>query len=144
MITAKEQSLLGLTFIDLFAGLGGFRLALESFGAKCVYSSEWDVHAPNAYAENFGNVPDGDITKADENAIPEHDILCAGFPCRAFSISGKRRGFEDSRGTLFFDVARIAKAKKPKAVFMENVKNSATRDGGRTLEAVKSATEEIG
>lgn len=144
MITPKEQSLLGLTFIDLFAGLGGFRLALESFGAKCVYSSEWDVHAQKVYAENFGDVPDGDITKAGENAIPDHDILCAGFPCQAFSISGKRRGFEDSRGTLFFDVARIAKAKKPKAVFMENVKNFASHDGGRTLDVVKSAMEEIG
>ena len=86
----------------------------------------------------------GDITKVDETAIPDHDILCAGFPCQAFSISGKQRGFEDSRGTLFFDVARIVKAKKPKIVFMENVKNFATHDEGRTLSVVKATMEELG
>ena len=89
------------------------------------------------YADNFGDIPEGDITQVDENTIPDHDILCAGFPCQAFSISGKQRGFEDSRGTLFFDVARIVKAKKPKVVFMENVKNFATHDHGKTLEVVK-------
>ena len=88
------------------------------------------------YADNFGDIPEGDITQVDENTIPDHDILCAGFPCQAFSISGKQRGFEDSRGTLFFDVARIVKAKKPKVVFMENVKNFATHDHGKTLEVV--------
>lgn len=122
MIKIKEQTLHGYTFIDLFAGLGGFRLALQSLGASCVYSNEWDVPAQEVYEANFGDIPDGDITKVDENDIPDHDILCAGFPCQAFSISGKQRGFEDSRGTLFFDVARIVRAKKPKIVFMENVK----------------------
>lgn len=133
-----------VTFIDLFAGLGGFRLAMESAGAKCVYSSEWDEHAQRVYCENFGDVPDGDITKVDENTIPNHDILCAGFPCQAFSISGKRLGFEDSRGTLFFDVARIVKAKRPKVVFMENVRNFATHDNGKTLAVVKATMEELG
>lgn len=144
MIEIIRKSLQDYTFIDLFAGLGGFRLALESFGAKCVYSNEWDLPVQKVYAENFGDVPDGDITKVDENTIPDHDILCAGFPCQAFSISGKQRGFEDSRGTLFFDVARIVKAKRPKVVFLENVKNFATHDNGRTLSVVKSTMEELG
>lgn len=144
MIEIKEKLLEGHTFIDLFAGLGGFRIALESLGAKCVYSNEWDEPVQKVYAENFGDVPEGDITQVDENTIPDFDILCAGFPCQAFSISGKQRGFEDSRGTLFFDVARIVKAKQPKIVFMENVKNFATHDNGRTLSVVKTTMEELG
>ena len=144
MITIEKKLLKNYKFIDLFAGLGGFRLALESLGAKCVYSNEWDPHAQKVYADNFGHIPEGDITKVDEKTIPNHDILCAGFPCQAFSISGKQRGFEDSRGTLFFDVARIVKEKKPKIVFMENVKNFATHDGGKTLSVVKSTMEELG
>lgn len=144
MIEVEKQYLKGYTFIDLFAGLGGFRIALESLGAKCVYSNEWDEHVQKVYEDNFGDMPEGDITKVDENTIPSHDILCAGFPCQAFSISGKQRGFEDSRGTLFFDVSRIVKAKKPKIVFMENVKNFATHDDGRTLEVVKATMEELG
>lgn len=144
MLDIEEQSLKGMTFIDLFAGLGGFRLALESLGARCVYSNEWDVPAQEVYQENFGDIPEGDITKVNEESIPNHDILCAGFPCQAFSISGKQRGFEDSRGTLFFDVARIVKAKKPKIVFLENVKNFASHDDGRTLEVVKNTMEELG
>ena len=133
-----------MTFIDLFAGLGGFRLALESLGASCVYSSEWDKRAQKVYQENFGERPNGDITKVDEKTIPDHDICCAGFPCQAFSISGKMRGFEDSRGTLFFDVARIVKEKKPKVVFMENVRNFARHDGGRTLKVVQKTMEDLG
>lgn len=144
MIDIKEKTLLDFTFIDLFAGLGGFRIALESLGAKCVYSSEWDKHVRKVYEDNFGDVPDGDITKVDENSIPDHDILCAGFPCQAFSISGKQLGFEDTRGTLFFDVARIVRAKKPKIVLMENVKNFASHDNGKTLLVVKSIMEELG
>lgn len=144
MIDVKSKLLTDYTFIDLFAGLGGFRIALESLGAKCVYSNEYDSYAQEIYAENFGDTPEGDITKVDEKTIPNHDILCAGFPCQAFSISGKQRGFEDSRGTLFFDVARIVKAKKPKVVFMENVKNFATHDQGRTLNVVKTTMEELG
>lgn len=144
MIEVKEKSLKDYTFIDLFAGLGGFRLALESLGAKCVYSNEWDKPVQKVYKANFGETPDGDITKVDEKDIPLHDILCAGFPCQAFSISGKQRGFEDSRGTLFFDVARIVKAKRPKVVFMENVKNFAKHNNGQTLEVVKATMEELG
>ena len=144
MIEVKEQELKSYRFIDLFAGLGGFRLALESFGAECVYSSEWDRAAQEVYRKNFGDTPDGDITKVDESTIPQHDIICAGFPCQAFSISGKQRGFEDSRGTLFFDVARIAKRHKPKILFLENVKNFASHDNGNTLRVVKTTLEELG
>lgn len=144
MLKMKEQLLKNYTFIDLFAGLGGFRLALESLGAKCVYSNEWDVPAQKVYQANFGDIPEGDITKVDEKTIPNHDILCAGFPCQTFSISGKQRGFNDSRGTLFFDVARIVKEKKPAIVFMENVKNFASHDDGRTLAVVKGTMEELG
>ena len=144
MITIDKPYFQNWTFIDLFAGLGGFRLALESFGAKCVYSNEWDLPVQNVYRDNFGDGPEGDITEVDEKTIPDHDILCAGFPCQAFSISGKRRGFEDSRGTLFFDVARIVKEKRPKIVFMENVKNFATHDSGKTLEVVRGTMQELG
>lgn len=144
MISVDKKYFNGWNFIDLFAGLGGFRLALESLGANCVYSNEWDKPVQEVYNDNFGDIPEGDITKVDEKTIPNHDILCAGFPCQAFSISGKQRGFEDSRGTLFFDVARIVKEKKPKIVFMENVKNFATHDNGKTLEVVKGTMEELG
>ena len=144
MITVKNKNLSGYTFIDLFAGLGGFRLALESLGAECVYSSEWDEPVRKVYSDNFDEIPDGDITQVDEKNIPDHDILCAGFPCQAFSISGKQNGFEDSRGTLFFDVARIVKEKQPKVVFMENVKNFASHDGGKTLDVVRATMENLG
>jgi len=144
MLDIKNKVLSGMTFIDLFAGIGGFRLALESLRGKCVYSNEWDKYARQVYYENYGEIPDGDITKIDESAIPEHDILCAGFPCQAFSISGKQKGFEDSRGTLFFDVARIVKCKKPKIIFMENVKNFATHDNGKTLAVIENIIKELG
>lgn len=144
MINTNSKSLEGMTFIDLFAGIGGFRLALESYGAKCVFSSEWDAFCQQVYNDNFGDVPEGDITKIDEKDIPNHDILCAGFPCQPFSISGKQRGFNDARGTLFFDVARIVKEKKPKIVFMENVRNFETHDNGNTLEVVKNTMLELG
>ena len=134
----QNKTLTNYKFIDLFAGLGGFRLALESLGAQCVYSSEWDTPAQEVYSSNFGELPDGDITKVNESEVPDHDILCAGFPCQAFSISGKRLGFEDSRGTLFFDVARIIKEKRPKVVFLENVRNFASHDGGKTLQVVQN------
>lgn len=144
MINIEKKILSGYTFIDLFAGLGGFRVALESLGAKCVYSNEWDKHVKKVYQQNFGDIPDDDITKVDEKKIENHDILCAGFPCQAFSISGNRKGFEDSRGTLFFDVARIIKEKRPKIIFMENVKNFAVHDGGKTLSVVKQTIEDLG
>ena len=136
MISVDKKYYKGLKFIDLFSGLGGFRLDLESLGAECVYSNDWDIPVQEVYFNNFGERPDGDITKVNEKDIPDHDILCAGFPCQAFSISGRQRGFEDSRGTLFFDVARIVKEKRPKVVFMENVKNVAAHDGCKTLEVL--------
>jgi DNA (cytosine-5)-methyltransferase 1 len=131
-------------FIDLFAGIGGFRLALESFGAKCVFSSEWDKDCQKVYFENFGDKQKGDITKIHEMDIPQHDILCAGFPCQPFSISGKQLGFKDTRGTLFFEVARIAKYHSPKLLFLENVKNFERHDNGRTLKVVLNTLNEIG
>lgn len=124
------------TFIDLFAGIGGMRIAFQNLGGKCVFSSEIDEKAQKTYAINFGEVPDGDITKIDENEIPNHDILVGGFPCQAFSIAGKRGGFKDTRGTLFFDVARIIKAKQPKAFFLENVKGLTNHRGGKTLATI--------
>ena len=139
-----HKHLEGIQFIDLFAGLGGFRLAMESFGAECVFSSEKDVHAQDVYERNFTDRPHGDITKIAAEDIPQHDILCAGFPCQAFSISGKQRGFEDTRGTLFFDVARIIKTCQPKVVFLENVKNFATHDKGRTIKTVQNTMNELG
>lgn len=144
MIEVNNKSLSGYKFIDLFAGIGGFHLALSSLGAECVYANEWDKFAQAVYKDNFGIEPEDDITKVDENTVPNHDILCAGFPCQAFSISGKQRGFEDSRGTLFFDVARVVKAKRPKVVFMENVKNFAVHDNGNTLAVVKATMEQLG
>ena len=144
MIEVNKKTLSGLSFIDLFSGLGGFRLALESFGAKCVYSNEWDKYAQEVYEMNFGEKPEGDITLVNENSIPDHDILCAGFPWQAVAISGKEKGFEDSRRTLFFDVARIVKSKKPKVVFMENVKNFCSHDNGNTLKVVRNTMNELG
>lgn len=133
-------------FIDLFAGLGGFRLAMQSCGGECVYSSEWDENAKKTYYQNFGDVPFGDITKeSNKSLVPDNfDILCAGFPCQAFSIAGYRRGFEDTRGTLFFDVAEIIKRKRPKAIFLENVKNLYTHDNGRTFSVIKETLEGLG
>ena len=129
------------TFIDLFAGIGGFRIAMQEVGGKCVFSSEWDHHARLTYEANFGEVPFGDITKIDEKDIPDHDVLCAGFPCQAFSVSGKQKGFDDTRGTLFFDILRIVRHKKPKILFLENVKNLEAHDGGKTLEIILSSLE---
>jgi DNA (cytosine-5)-methyltransferase 1 len=122
-------------FIDLFAGIGGFRIAMQSLGGKCVFTSEWDKEAQKTYRANFGEVPFGDITKDQtKRFIPDgFDVLCAGFPCQAFSIAGKRGGFEDTRGTLFFDVAEIIKRKQPKAFFLENVKGLRNHDKGKTL-----------
>ena len=125
-------------FIDLFAGVGGFRLAMHNLGGKCVFTSEWDKDAQKTYRANFGEVPFGDITKEEtKKFIPdEFDVLCAGFPCQAFSIAGKRGGFEDTRGTLFFDVAEIIKRKKPKVIFLENVKGLRNHNGGKTLATI--------
>lgn len=134
------------TFIDLFAGIGGFRIAMQNIGGKCVFSSEWDEMAKKTYLLNYGEVPFGDITKeSTKSYIPDgFDVLCAGFPCQAFSVAGYRKGFEDTRGTLFFDVAEIVKRKRPKVVFLENVKNLYTHDNGNTFQVIKSTLEELG
>ncbi len=142
-IPFPEPKKADFTFIDLFAGVGGFRISMQNLGGKCVFSSEIDRYAKKTYEINFGEVPFGDITKIDEKDIPEHDILCAGFPCQAFSIAGKRKGFEDeTRGTLFFDIARILKEKKPKAFFLENVKGLRNHDKGRTLKTILKTLRE--
>lgn len=134
------------TFIDLFAGIGGFRIAMQNIGGECVFSSEWDKLAQKTYFNNFGDYPFGDITKeSTKKFVPNNfDVLCAGFPCQAFSIAGYRKGFEDTRGTLFFDVAEIIKSKKPKVVFLENVKNLYTHDNGNTFKVIKTTLEDLG
>jgi DNA (cytosine-5)-methyltransferase 1 len=132
------------TFIDLFAGIGGFRLALESFGMNCVFSSEIDAHAQTTYKANFGEFPQSDITKISEAEIPNHDIICAGFPCQAFSISGNQRGFEDTRGILFFEIVRIAKLHQPKVLLLENVKNFERHNDGKTLKIVEKVLKNLG
>lgn len=142
------------TFIDLFAGIGGMRLAFEKSGGKCVFSSEWNKFSQQTYEANFGEIPDGDITKIKESDIPDHDILVGGFPCQPFSIAGvskknslnRPHGFEDeTQGTLFFDICRIIKAKKPKAFLLENVKNLQSHDKGKTFKVIlKALREDLG
>jgi DNA (cytosine-5)-methyltransferase 1 len=131
-------------FIDLFAGIGGFRIALQNSGGKCVFTSEWDESAKITYQANFGEVPFGDITKEyTKNYIPQDfDILCGGFPCQAFSIAGNRKGFHDTRGTLFFDIEKIIETKRPKVVFLENVKNLVSHDDGNTLKIILETLQE--
>lgn len=131
-------------FIDLFAGIGGMRQAAEANGGTCVFSSEINRDAAATYEANFGERPHGDITLVDENDIPDHDVIFGGFPCQPFSICGFKLGFEDTRGTLFFDILRIAKAKRPSCLVLENVKHFANHDGGNTLRVVVAALEEIG
>lgn len=149
---SQKQKKAEFTFIDLFAGIGGMRLAYESVGGQCVYSNEWNKYSQQTYFANFGEQPDGDITKVDENSIPDHDILIAGFPCQPFSIAGvskknsmgRATGFEDkTQGTLFFDVARILKAKRPKAFMLENVKNLKSHDKGNTFRIIRETLEEL-
>jgi len=140
------------TFIDLFAGIGGMRIAYESQGGDCVYSNEWNKYCQQTYFANFGEQPDGDITKVDARIIPDHDILVAGFPCQPFSIAGvskkqslgRATGFEDkTQGTLFFDVCRIIKAKRPKAFMLENVKNLKSHDRGNTFKVIMESLDEL-
>ena len=140
------------TFIDLFAGIGGMRIAYENAGGRCVYSNEWNKYSQQTYFANFGECPEGDITKVDARMIPDHDILVAGFPCQPFSIAGVSKkqslgrptGFEDkTQGTLFFDVCRILKAKRPKAFMLENVKNLKSHDKGRTFKVIMELLEEL-
>ena len=131
-------------FIDLFAGIGGFRIALQNVGGKCVYTSEWNADAKTTYKANFGEVPFGDITKDyTKNYIPNNfDVLCAGFPCQAFSIAGYRKGFHDTRGTLFFELEKIIETKRPKVVFLENVKNLVSHDNGNTFKVILETLEQ--
>ncbi len=140
-------------FIDLFAGIGGIRLAFQNLGGKCVFTSEWDTYSKKTYDANFGEVPFGDITKIPENEIPDHDILLGGFPCQPFSIAGvskknalgRAHGFlDETQGTLFFDVARIIKHKMPKAFMLENVKNLVSHDKGKTFNIIKETLKELG
>lgn len=139
---AKENA--KFTFIDLFAGIGGFRMAMQNLGGRCVFSSEWDEQAQKTYLANYGEVPFGDITKESTKAfIPDNfDVLCAGFPCQAFSLAGKRLGFEETRGTLFFDVAEILRRKRPKAFFLENVKGLLIHDKGKTIQTILKVLRE--
>ena len=134
------------TFIDLFAGIGGFRMAFQNLGGMCMFSSEWDEQARRTYYANYGDIPFGDITKEEtKRSIPKgFDILCAGFPCQAFSLAGRRLGFEETRGTLFFDVAEILRRYQPKAFFLENVKGLAIHDKGKTLRTILNTLDEVG
>lgn len=140
------------TFIDLFSGIGGMRIAFERNGGHCVYSNEWNKYCQQTYFANFGELPDGDITKVNAGDIPDHDILVAGFPCQPFSIAGvskknslgRATGFEDkTQGTLFFDVCRIIKEKRPKAFMLENVKNLCSHDRGRTFKIILESLDEL-
>lgn len=133
-----------LKFIDLFAGIGGMRIPFEELGCDCVFSSEWDKDAQKIYENNFGEAPEGDITKIEARSIPDHDILLAGFPCQAFSIIGKMNGFEDTRGTLYFDIERILKEKKPKAFILENVKMLVGNKKGETFKIILNRLMDIG
>ena len=141
-------------FIDLFAGIGGFHLAFHNLGAECVFASEWNQHARTTYEHNFkaispnlfksGNFV-GDITEVDKASIPDFDILTGGFPCQPFSQAGHKLGFDDTRGTLFFDIAQIIKVKQPKAYFLENVRNLYSHNDGKTFETIKNVlTEDLG
>jgi DNA (cytosine-5)-methyltransferase 1 len=140
------------TFIDLFAGIGGFRIALQESGGKCVFSSEWEPHAKETYFNNYGEVPFGDITKFTQsdsgdalisNGIPSHTILCGGFPCQPFSQAGLKRGFDDARGTLFFDILKIARDLRPPVLFLENVKRLKTHDSGNTFKVICNSLRDI-
>jgi DNA (cytosine-5)-methyltransferase 1 len=139
-------------FVDLFAGIGGIRLAYQNLGGKCVFTSEWDSYSKKTYEANFGEVPFGDITKIDEKDIPDHDVLVAGFPCQPFSIAGvskknalgRKHGFlDETQGTLFFDIARILKHKRPKTFMLENVKNLVSHDKGNTFKVIQNALREL-
>ena len=148
----KDTSNKQFSFIDLFAGIGGMRIAFDRAGGHCVYSNEWNKYSQQTYFANFGEQPDGDITQVNEKDIPDHDILVAGFPCQPFSIAGvskknslgRETGFADkTQGTLFFDVCRILKEKRPKAFMLENVKNLCSHDKGKTFQIIKESLEEL-
>lgn len=139
----KQTKVHNFTFIDLFAGIGGFRIALEAYGGKCVFSSENNRHCRQIYYKNFGEFPDGDIKKINITRIPEHDILCAGFPCQSFSIAGKKEGLADLQGSLFYQIIRIAKFCQPRYLFLENVPNLISHKKGSTFQKIQKLLEKI-
>ena len=143
-VKKTEKRLEGHTFIDLFSGIGGFHLALSSYGAKCVFASEINAAAAKIYYKNFKLKPEGDIRRIRNKKIPKHDIICAGFPCQPFSISGNQNGFNDENGKLFFQIYRIARYHKPKLIILENVKNLLTHDNGKTIEIIENRLKKIG
>jgi DNA (cytosine-5)-methyltransferase 1 len=144
-IKRRNEKIYNYKFIDLFAGVGGFHLAFEKWGNECVFASEIEPHCQKVYQRNFGMLPAGDITKIDAKDIPNFDILCAGFPCQPFSYAGRLEGFEDkTRGTLFFDILRILKEKKPKMFLLENVKGLKSHQKGQTLNTIISCLEDVG
>lgn len=132
-----------IKFIDLFAGIGGFRYSFDSLGCRCVFSSEINESCQQVYEKNYGDKPHGDIMKINADEIPDFDILCAGFPCQPFSVCGKQKGFEDTRGTLFFEICRIIKVKQPSVVFLENVKNLVTHNKGATFSTILKTLETL-
>lgn len=131
-------------FIDLFAGTGGIRLPFDELGGTCVFSSEWDKFAKQTYKANFGEEPFGDITKIDEKKIPDFNLVLAGFPCQPFSNAGHKKGFQDARGTMFFEIARIIKEKKPEVLFLENVKGFKNHDKGKTFATIAQILDDLG
>lgn len=135
---------MSVRFIDLFAGIGGIRIPFDEMGYKCVFSSEWDKAAQLTYLANFGDLPQGDITKIESSEIPPHDLLLAGFPCQAFSIIGKMKGFQDVRGTMFFEVARILEYHKPQALLLENVKQLVSHNHGETFKTILNVLSDLG
>jgi len=137
----QESDNYEFSFIDLFAGIGGIRMPFQELGGKCVFTSEWDKFAQKTYAANYGDVPDGDITQIKTSEIPEHDILLAGFPCQAFSQAGLKKGFNDTRGTMFFEIQRILVGKRPKAFLLENVKQLKGHNKGNTLKTILDILE---
>lgn len=141
---AVESKKADFRFIDLFAGIGGVRIPFQELGGKCVFTSEWDKFSQKTYQVNFGDLPSGDITKIETKDIPDFDILLAGFPCQPFSQAGLKKGFSDTRGTLFFEIERIIQDKRPKAFLLENVKQLRGHDKGRTLATIKRHIEDLG
>lgn len=133
-----------IRFIDLFAGIGGIRIPFDELGYECVFSSEWDKAAATTYHANFGEMPAGDITQIPAEKIPTHDLLLAGFPCQAFSIMGKMKGFEDTRGTMFFEIERILQHHKPNVILLENVKQLVNHDNGRTFRVILQRLSALG
>ncbi len=133
-----------IKFIDLFAGIGGIRIPFDELGCECVFSSEWDKAAAATYCANFGETPAGDITKIPADTIPTHDLLLAGFPCQAFSIMGKMKGFEDTRGTMFFEIERILRYHNPNVILLENVKQLVGHDSGRTFRVILQRLSALG